>query len=404
MTTNAETVVIGGGVMGCSIAYNLAAKGMTGIVLLERDVLGSGTTGRSMASVHTHFSTATLVRMAWQSLQVYRGFRDLIGGECGFTETGHLVFAGKNQHSETVASIALQQEAGIETSIINNRDANAIAPALNLDDCAAVAYGPLSGHADASGTALAYASRARQLGVRIELRCPATGLDIVGGRLTAVDTGRGRISTRNVIVATGAWSRDFLFPHGFDLPLRAIRNDVAGFEGSMIASDRIPGASDTVNQIYFRPEGANLLLAGGSSPSSPQNDILESESVQTTSDPAAYGHRPSQASIESIWNRLKSRMPAIEHAEYTTGFAGLFTSTPDHHPIIDRIEGIDGLYLCAGFGLHGINLAPAVGTTMAELVSDGDSPSIDISSLALSRFQNEIKSPHTVGEVLNVII
>ena len=402
--TTAETVIIGGGVMGCSIAYNLAARGMTGIVLLERDALGSGATGRSMASVHTHFSTPTLVHIAWQSLQVYRGFKDLIGGECGFTETGHLVFAGKNHHSATVASVALQKEAGMETSIINNQDASEIAPGLNLDDGAAIAYGPLAGHADASGTALAYASQARQLGVRIELRCPATSLHLTGRRVTAVDTGRGRISTSSVIVATGAWSRGFLAPLGFDLPLRAIRHEVAGFEGSMIASGKIPGASDTVNQIYFRREGANLLLAASSSPSSPQDDILESESEPTTNDPAAFGGRPSQSSIASIWNRLKRRIPAIEHAKYTTGFAGLFTSTPDNHPVMGRIGGIDGLYLCAGFGLHGINLAPAVGTAMAELVSGGNAPSIDISSFALSRFQSEMEVPRTVGEVLNVIV
>ena len=392
MTLTAEVVIIGGGVMGCSIAYNLAARGMTNVLLLERDVLGSGSTGRSTASVHTHYSTEVLARMAYRSLQVFRNFDDVVGGECGFTETGHLVFAGRNDYARVVASVALQREIGIETSIINRQDAAELFPGFHLDDCAAIAYERLSGHADASGTALAYASRARQLGVRTALRSPATGLEIAGGKVAAAITARGRISTGCVIVAAGAWSRNFLAPYGVSLPLEIARHEVVAFRRPSAGLSNLPGVSDISNQIYFRPEGSDLLLVGGGGPG------------ETVEDPAVYGQRPTQGFIESVWTRLAKRIPVMEQAEYTTGFAGLYTSTPDRHPIMGPVDGIQGLHLCAGFSGHGFKLAPAVGAAVAEAVlgSPATPSSIDISPLRLARFdQGQLNTP---GYGTNVLI
>ncbi|PKB71525.1 MAG: hypothetical protein BZY87_05060 [SAR202 cluster bacterium Io17-Chloro-G6] len=390
MTTTADAVIVGGGVMGCSIAYNLAVKGMTNVVLLERDVLGSGSTGRSTASVHTHYSTAVLAGMAQRSLQVFRNFDDVVGGDCGFTETGHLVFAGRSDHAPMTASVALQQEAGINTSIINPRDASEIAPGFNLEDCAAIAYEPMTGHADASGTLLAYASRARQMGLRTELRSPATGLEVNGGRVTAVVTSQGRISTDRAIVAAGPWSKEFLALYGIDLPIKVTRHEVAAFRRPAGNSANLAGVSDLANQIYFRPEGPNLVLVGS-------GGIGE-----TIENPSVYGHRPTQGFIESVWTRLVNRIPIMEHAEYATGFAGLYTSTPDRHPVMDQIGGIEGLYLCTAFSGHGFKLAPAAGAAMAELVLEGTAPFIDLSPLRASRFV--LGKPNLAGHGANVVV
>ena len=348
--------------MGCSIAYNLAARGVTGILLLERDVLGAGATGRSTAVVHTHYSTQVLAGMAWHSLQVFRDFNEVVGSRCGFTETGHLVFAGREDHDQTRARVALQQEAGIETTIIDQQEAGALTPGFDLDDCAAIVYEPLSGYADASGTTLAYAAQARNLGVRTALKTSATELEITGGKITGVVSSHGRISAERVIVTAGAWSSGLLEQCGVSLPLTVSRHEVAAFTRPSASISSLPGATDLVNQTYFRPEGTDLLLAGGGGAGEPVED------------PSVYGHRPTQKSIESIWT------------EYTNGFAGLYTSTPDRHPIIDQVNGIEGLFVCAGFSGHGFKLAPAAGATMAELVIDGQTSTIDISPLRLSRF------------------
>ena len=168
-------------------------------------MLGSGATGRSTATVHTHYSTEVLASLAWQSLQIFRSFDDIIGvstarGQSGFTETGHLVFAGRDRNSQIKHNVELQQQVGARTSIINQVDAVGIAPGFQLDDCEAISYEPLSGYADASGTTLAFASRARQLGVRTELMTTATGLEIDQGKISAVLTNQGRISTTRVII------------------------------------------------------------------------------------------------------------------------------------------------------------------------------------------------------------
>ena len=399
MTPTAETIIIGGGVIGCSIAFNLAAKGMTGVVLLEQGVLGSGATGRSTATVHTHYSTEVLASLAWQSLQIFRSFDDIIGvstarGQSGFTETGHLVFAGRDRNSQIKHNVELQQQVGARTSIINQVDAVGIAPGFQLDDCEAISYEPLSGYADASGTTLAFASRARQLGVRTELMTTATGLEIDQGKISAVLTNQGRISTTRVIITPGAWSRDFLLPYGIELPLQVSRHEVASFKSPFgksqlgdrpsTTSNKLPAVSDLINQTCFRPEAGHLVLVGSAEPQDSQEPIT---------DPAIYGQRQTQSFIESVWHRLVNRMPMMENAEYKTGFAGLYTSTPDRHPIMDRLEsssGMDGLFLCTGFSGHGLTLAPAAGRAMAALVLNDDSsfiePPVDISQLRLSRF------------------
>ncbi len=339
--------------MGCSIAYNLASRGVTEILLLEQDVLGAGATGRSTALVHTHYSTQVLAGMAWHSLQVFRDFSEIVGSRCGFTETGHLVFAGRKDHDQTRARVALQQEAGIETTIIDQQEAGALTPGFDLDDCAAIVHEPLSGYADASGTTLAYATQARYLGVKTALRTSATELEITGGKATGVLSSQGRISAERVIVAAGAWSSGLLEQCGVSMPLTVSRHEVAVFTRPSASISSLTGATDLVNQTYFRPEGTDLLLAGGGGPGEPVED------------PLVYGHRPTQKSIESVWIRLANRIPMMEQTEYKNGFAGLYTSTPDRHPIIDQINGIEGLFVCAGFSGHGFKLAPAAGVTMA---------------------------------------
>ncbi len=375
MKSTADAVVIGGGVMGCSILYNLAAKGLTDAVLLERDLLGSGSTGRSSGVVRMHYSNEVHARMARQSLEVFRNFDQIVGGDCGLVETGFLIFARDDALPALRANVAMQQGVGINTSIISLEDAQEIAPAFFMDDCAGIAYEPESGYADPSGTAYAYASRARELGAAVELQTPAIGVDVEGGRVVAVQTPTERIETALAVVATGPWSRKFLLKLGIDLPLEATRHEVIHLKRPMERLAYHPGAGDIANMIYFRPESTDLTLLG--------SGISE----EVVDDPEVYGPQPSQGFIQDVWTRLAKRIPIMEEAEYSTGYAGLYTTTPDEHPVIDRVEGIDGLYVCTGFSGHGFKLSPMAGVLTAEMVLDGAASSIDISPLRLSRFR-----------------
>lgn len=380
MRTTAGAVIIGGGVMGASILYNLAARGLTDTVLLERDLLGSGSTGRSSGAVRMHYSNEVHARMAWKSLEVFQNFDQVVGGQhanqAGFVQTGYLIFAGEDSLAAFQENVSMQQSVGIQTSIVSREDAHEIAPAFYLDDCAAIAYEPLSGHADPSGTAAAYAAAARELGARVKLQLPATGVEVsASGRVVAVNTANERIETPVAVIATGPWSRRFLLGHGIDLPLEATRHEVIHLKRPMGKLPYHPGGGDITNLIYFRPEGTDLTLVG--------NGNIE----EVVEDPEIYGPRPSQSFIQEVWSRLVRRIPVMDEAEYSTGYAGLYTSTPDSHPVIDQVEGFEGLYLCTGFSGHGFKLSPMVGVLMAELILDGWATTIDISALRMSRFR-----------------
>ena len=385
MTTNttetADVVIIGGGVMGCSIACNLAltagSHGLRRILLLERDTLGSGSTGRSSGAIRMHYSTAVNAELAWRSLHIFRNFADIIGGDCGYVETGYLVFAGADDLDTFHSNIATQQSVGVITDIISAADAAGLAPGFAVEDAAAIAYEPYSGHADASGTAYAYATRARAEGVSIKLQTPATGIEtsVDGSRVVAVTTSDDtRIETGIAVVAIGPWSGMFLESCGIEVPVVATRHEVLHFRRPLDLIPYHPGGADIGNRIYFRPEGQELTLVGNGN----HSDVVD--------DPEVFAQRASPAFIQDVWQRLARRIPPIADAELAAGYAGLYTNTPDSHPIMDRIDGVDGLYLCTGFSGHGFKLSPMVGVLMAELIGNGDASTMDISPLRFSRF------------------
>lgn len=377
MTTvpaTAEAVIIGGGVMGASILFNLAVRGMTNTLLLERDVLGAGSTGRSSSAIRMHYSTEIHARMAWESFKVFRGFGEIVGGDCGFTRTGHLVMASEEDADIFRANVAMQQSVGIDTGLVGMEVARELAPSFYLDDCGVIAYEPLCGYGDASATCTSFAAAARERGARVVLRRPALRVEVSGGRVTGVVTVDGRISTDRAVFATGPWSRKILMEHGIDLPLEATRHEVIHLRRGAEGPAYHPGGGDLINRIYFRPEGSDLTLVGNGN----MEDVVEN--------PEIFAQRASPEFIREIWSRLARRIPSLSEAQFSTGYAGLYTSTPDSHPVIDAVEGIEGLYICTGFSGHGFKLSPMAGALVAELMLDGQATTIDITPLRMSRF------------------
>ena len=375
MAIKTEAVVIGGGVMGASILYNLAARGVKGPVLLERDTLGSGSTGRSSGAIRMHYSTEVNARLAWESLKIFQNFDETVGGgDAGWVKTGYMVFVTRDSIDGFKQNISMQRSVGIATQIVSREEARELAPAFHLEDDEAFAWEPESGHGDPSGTAMAYATRARELGARVVLESPALTVEIRNGRVRAVVTEMERYETPIAVVATGPWSARFLGRLGIDLPLLPTRHEVFLLRRPMESVPFHPGGGDMANLIYFRPEGRDLTLVG--------NGNREEEA-----DPDAYNSRVSTDFVEDIWPRLAKRIPAMADAQLFTGYAGLYTTTPDLHPVIDRVDSIEGLYICTGFSGHGFKLAPAVGIVMAELILEGEACTIDISPLRMGRFQ-----------------
>ena len=372
-----DCVVIGGGVMGASILYNLAARGVTDSVLLERDTLGSGSTGRSSGAIRMHYSTEVNARLAWESLHVFRNWQDAIGGDGdpGFVETGYMVIAPDRESDGFRHNIAMQQDVGIDTRVVNWQEARELAPDFHLGDDEHFAWESLSGHGDPSGTMLAYTMRARELGASVVLESPATRVEVENGRVKAVHTEGEVYETDTAVIATGPWTSRFLAHLGIELPLLPTRHEVILIRRSETGVGQHPGGGDMANLIYFRPEADNLTLVGNGN-------------HEETADPDAYNQRAGTEYTVDVWSRLALRIPGIADGQLAHGYAGLYTTTPDLHPVMDRVDGIEGLYICTGFSGHGFKLAPAVGVCMAELMLEGESKLVDIGALRMGRFSD----------------
>ncbi len=372
MKSTADAVVVGGGVMGCSILYNLASRGVKHLVLLEKEVLGSGSTGKSQAILRMHYSNQVTALMAWESLKIYRDFQDMIGGPSGFVNTGYLLLADADDASALEQNVSMQRTLGINTGIVSHEDVEEIAPIINVADAAVLAYEPESGYADPYLVTTTYAKRAKELGAQLYLNAQVTEIEVVGGKVRAVVTNDGTIETSAVVIVAGPWSGSLFSGIGVDVPLTTTRHQVIGFRRPEELIPTHPTVGDITQQFSFRPDPSNLTYIG----------IGEG-----SADPHDYDQSVDMEVVRDAFQKLVRRMPDMSQGFFRGGWSGLFTVSPDWHPILDKVEGIDGLYCAVGFSGHGFKLAPIVGITMSELIMDGRATTIDIAPLRMARFR-----------------
>ena len=368
----ADAVVIGGGVMGCSILYHLARLGVANSVLLERDVLGSGSTGRSQAICRMHYSNPVTAAMAWESLKVFTNFDSIVGGSSGFVETGYLVIVESIDRPGLRRNVAMQQELGIATGLVTADDVRRLAPMLEVDEEEGFAWEPKSGYADPYMVTTSYAAQAREMGAEIQMRNPATGIEVTGGKVRAVLSSQGRVETPVAVVAAGPWSRRQLADIGVDVPLVPVRHQVATLTRPLDRIPNHPTVGDIAQSFSFRPEGSSMTLVG-----------FGEEEAEVD----GYNEGVDMDGMAETLERLARRMPAMSDSYFRGGWSGLFTTTPDWHPILDRVPGIEGLYCAIGFSGHGFKLSPMIGLAMAELIAQGQSSTVDINPLRYNRFE-----------------
>ena len=371
MPESADIVIIGGGVMGCSMLYHLTALGAANPLLLERGVLGGGSTGRSQAICRMHYSNPITAALAWASVQVYADFDQQVGGRAGFVKTGYLVAVEEIDRPGLELNIAMQQELGINTALITAADLRELAPMLQAYAGEGLAWEPDSGYADPYLVTTSYAARAQERGAQIALRTAATGLEIAGGRVQGVLTANGRIATERVIIAAGPWANQLLAGADIALPLSPVRHQVALATRPPETLPTHPIVGDIAQSFSFRPESPTLTMIGFG------EDDVELDNYDEGIDPLTAADNMA---------RLARRMPLMADSYIRGGWSGLFTVTPDWHPILDKIPGIDGLFCAVGFSGHGFKLAPAIGRAMAELALGGRAVSTDLTPLRFGRF------------------
>ena len=373
MKATADVVIVGGGVIGASILFSLGRLGVTDTLLVEKDVLGSGSTGRSQAICRMHYSNPVTATMAWESLSVFTNFDEAVGGESGFVETGYLVVVKEEDSAGLAHNVAMLYALGIDTMRVTAKDLEDIAPMVSVSDDEYMAWEPRSGYADTYMVTTSYAKRAKEMGAEIVLRNPAMEIEVSGGRVKAVVTPEGRVETPVAVVAAGPWSKVVLANMGVDVPLVPVRHQVASLTRPIDKLPLHPTVGDIAQSFSFRPDGSSLTMMGFG-----DDEVVEVET---------YNQGVDMEVMADALGRLTRRIPAMSDAYFRGGWSGLFTTTPDWHPILDAVPGIDGLYCAVGFSGHGFKLSPMIGVTVAELIVEGVAKTVDISPLRFSRFE-----------------
>ncbi|KNA90966.1 FAD-binding oxidoreductase [Gordonia sp. w5E2] len=377
-TETASIVIIGGGLEGVATAWALAQRGITDVVVCERDTVGGGMTGKSSGIVRCHYGVSSLAAMAAIGLEVFEKAEEIFGTDIGFRQTGYVVGVGEPNVENLRKSLAAQREVGVQTEEMDVSEVAKLWPAADLEPFAAFGWEERGGYGDAYQTAQAFAASARAAGVRIKQGTSVSGLLTDGERVTGVELAdHSTISADTVVVATGVWTKPFLDTYGIDVPITVHREQIVMIHPGMELV-AVPVFSDLVSLQYVRPDVRGEILFGNS-------DLAELE----VANPDGYLNRADEAFLDLTVDKVGTRFPAFTDASITSSYAGCYDVTPDWNPVIST-GPLDGLVIAAGFSGHGFKISPAVGRLVADLVVDGRSndPRIPESNFRLSRFDD----------------
>lgn len=371
-TDTADVIVIGAGVQGASLAFHLAERGAR-VLVVERSGVAAGATGRSSGLVRMHYDLLAETRLAWASFPYFRDWAERVGGECGFTTTGFLWMESAEGEGRLRANVAAHQGLGIETSVVGADEIRRIAPALAVADGELAAYEPQSGYADPSGTAAGFMRAARDRGATLVRGAMVTGIPIVGGAVTGVETTKGSFAAPVVVNVAGGWAARVAALVGLDIPVTVWRHDT-GYVGVPATVERpLPVVIDNPNAQYIRAEGSGLALIG-----------LEDENG-LDGDPDRDTADAEPGFADRVTERVIRRVPGLVDGTFQSAHSGQDGLTPDQRAILGQ-AGPDGFYLDCGHSGTGFKTAPAIGLGMAELILDGAARSVDITPFGLERF------------------
>lgn len=375
MPERADVVVIGAGIMGASIAFQLSKSGRRVVVLDERNPVG-GISGRTFGQIRQHYSNELLVEMAKYGFDTIQNWSERVGfGDPGYARMGYLLLVVEAQIEACTRNIELGQSLGVDTRLVGRDEIAAIEPVLETADLAGGAYEPDGGYIDVTRMVLSWLAGAHANGVDVRWGTAAESIEISGGKISGVRSSSGLIETDVVVASTGAWARDLLDPIGVEVPVERRRLD-------MVALEQAPGkprirtcVTDGNSNVVLRPDmGARMLAVAYAS---------ELPLVEDPLGPAPEADH--QAHLARLHQAFSERLPAYVDAPVVEVTAGAYATTPDYHPILGWAPSVDGLYLALGFSGHGLKLSPSIGAITAAAVLDQPAP-FDVTQLRPTRF------------------
>ena len=370
MKNKACVTIIGGGVVGSATAYYLAKNGLTDVVLLERDYLSSGSTGRCGGGIRQQWSERMNVRLAMRSVEHFKNFEREVGLNIEYFQGGYLLLAYTEEEEALFKkNVAMQQEEGLDVVLLSREETARKFPFMNLEGLKLSAYCPSDGHANPHLTTFGYAKAAEKMGVNVLTHTDAKRVLVENGKIKAVVTDSGEIETGIVVNAAGGYSHQAGEMVGLNLPTESYRHQIFVTEPLEHILD--PLVISFVNNFYIRQTGSGNFIMG-------QGDRDELPGLEIT---------PTWKFLKEMSDKMPRFFPFLKDVRILRHWAGLYNMSPDAQPIIDRSNEIEDFYFAIGFSGHGFMLAPAVGEALAEWIVFGEPRSVDISNLSLQRFE-----------------
>lgn len=379
-----DVIVIGAGVCGASIGYQLVRNSDLRVAVVDARPPVGGISGRTFGQIRQHYSNELLVRMALRGFHCLRNWDSEVGyGDPGYVRFGYMLIVTENQIDGLRRNVELGRRLGVDTRFVGPAEIAAVEPLVNADGLAGGAYEPDGGYIDVTKMVLSWLGAAATLGADVLTPLRVQEILTDGGAVAGVSTDRGQIRAPVVVVATGAWAPDLLDPLGVHLPIERRRLDMATLEQEPGARALHACITDGNSNLVIRPDMGRRILAVAYPPEMPEVDDPLAEAP-----PEA--HREHSLRLEKA---LAERLPALTVSGIVSTTSGAYDITPDYHPILgwaSDIADVSGLYLTVGLSGHGLKLSPCIGEIVASDVLGveqvGSAPRIDAGALRPSRF------------------
>jgi sarcosine oxidase subunit beta len=369
---NAEIIIIGGGVVGASVAYHLTKRGAKDVLILDREAhQGKGSTGKATGGVRAQFETEINIRMSLYSIDFFKHW----DFDCGYEPRGYLFVATDDAQLDFLkGSVKRQKSLGLrQVEIVDTTTVAEVVQGLNTQDIIGGSFCVSDGFINPLGVLEGFTSKALENGAEVQTETNVLSIETADGKVKAVETNRGRIECEIVVICAGAWSKKVAATAGIDLPVEPLKRQLVWARSAVDLQENLPMVIDLSNGFHFRPakDSRNEVLFA-------YPDADEAPSFDTNFD---------ESFIAKVYKKAKHRAPFLAETEVVKEKcrAGLYENTPDHHAIIGGCE-IEGLYFCSGFSGHGIMHSPASGRAIAEIILDGEANFLDVSCLSLTRF------------------